>query len=227
MSKSSMPPLISLCILLSIVCIVIFARGKMATKDEINIPAMAVKLTYLEEDELNIPERKVLNMLISCIAPYSSKNNENSILHSQYIKYLKDYLSNPDINLSVEKSNAAIDNIIGLMAIMNLEKVYEIKNMSLDGKIVAIMFTMKIYQQCGLSLVYNFQGDIIQITDVVGNELYDYVKSAKQMKIRLSALVIILVVMLILFHICKVIAKKNQLFMKVGMFDGFTEKEFA
>lgn len=227
MSKGSMPPPISLCILLIIVCIVIFGRGRMATKDETNIPAMTIKLTYLEEDELNISEKEVLNMLIRCIYPFLDKKNDKSILHNIYIKYLKDYLSSPGINLTVEKSNAAIDYIIGLMSIMNLEKAHELRNMSLDGKIVAIMLSEKIYQQCGLSLVYNLQGDIIQITDEAGNPLYDYVNSGEQMKIRFNVLAFVLLVIMLLFNVCKIIAKKNQLFMKVGKYDGFTEKEFA
>jgi len=219
MSKRKMPPLLTICILFAIVCIVVIARGKLTTNEEKSIPALTNDIVLLENDELSTSERVVITSLLSGVELIDSQQDVKDNNYRMYVNYLKEYLSSSGVDLSTTNANKVVDDIKGINAIISLEKESNFMKMSLDGRGVAIHIFEKVYQLCGLKLVYNMQGTIIRISDVLGNFIYVKDIPVTRAGFQFNALVMTIVVLAALYSLCIMIAKKNQLFMKEEVYN--------
>lgn len=226
MSKHIMPPLISVCVLFFIVCIEIVA-GSLGTKDDISIPVISGNNEISENSELNESEKVILNMLSSRILLKDTKSITADNEYTIYVKYLHNYLSSTGVTLSSSKAYEALNKIIELNAIINIEHVSSFNKMSVDGKELALNLAQKIYDLCGLKLNYDIHGNINQILDQSGNFIYQNENTVQNTGIQFKALMITLVVIMILLGLCILIARKNQLFIKEVTYDGFKEEGFV
>lgn len=220
-----MPPLLSICMLFTIVCIGVIA-GRVNTKDEISIPTISANDQILKNKQLNESEKVIVSLLTSNNNKTDIKKNKDSEFEL-YVKNLQEYLSKTEVSIKKEQGNIAARKIVEMNGIMDLEKEKDIKNMSLDSKEIVINLSKEIYEACGLNVTYNLKGEIIRIYDKTGKFLYLNESQINQSGFQFDALMITIVVMVLLLFICIVIAKKHQLYMKDVRYDGFNEERFA
>ncbi len=231
MSKRIMLPFITMCAIIAVMCIETLAGG-LSTKDEISIPALSgstgsIYTELIEDKELNEPEKVILNLLTSESDSQESEELTDSIGYGAYVKYLHNYLSSSGVTLSSSKAYEALNKIIELKAVINIEQESSFNKMSVDGRELAINLSQEIYDACGLKLSCDIQGNITCISDKAGNLIYLNPKTIQNAGIRLDALMITLAVIMVLLGICIIIARKNQLFKKEEAYDGFQEEGFV
>lgn len=200
-------------------------------KQEINIPAISISQEFNEDKQLNESEKLVLSLLTAVFpSPDSSHPKKNGSL-GIYEEYLQRYLSSSETRLTSSKTREVLNKIMELEAVLNLEKVNNYNEMSVDGRELAIKISKEIYKACNLKVYYNMQGSITRITDQADNLLYlnpDTLQhTVRDNGIRLDILIITLSVLCILFLLCVMIARKNQLFKKEVGYDGFKEEGFV
>jgi uncharacterized membrane protein len=220
-----MPPLLSICILFTIVCIGVIA-GRVTTKEEFSIETISANDQILENKQLNESEKVILSLLTSNNNEADTKVSKDSE-YEIYVKNLQEYLSKTEVSLTKEQGNIAARKIVEMNGIMDLEKENDIRKMSLDSREIAISLSKEIYETCGLKLTYNLKGEIIRIYDKAGKFHYLNESQINQSGFQFDALMITLVVIVSLLFICVFIAKKHQLYMKDVRYDGFNEERYA
>lgn len=213
MRKSSTLSIITIGVVFAIIGIVVIARGSIATNDKISIPALQMYSELYEDEELSESERTILNLLSSGEKTLKNNQKKESYIQRTYVKYLKDYFCRPEIDLSKTCTSEVEKIIVHMFAVMNVEKETDLNKMSLDGRGVVLQLFEQLYKLCGLKLVHNLRGNIIQISDISGNFIYSY-RPVNPVRIHLKELIILLTAMTGLFSLVVIIARKNQLFMK-------------
>lgn len=211
MSKEKIPPLMTICIILIVVCITVITRGSLNSNDEKSIPAIAVNTETLAGDMQFNQGLVQQNMPIALME----------------FQYLKNYLHSNQVSLTKDQLNEFTVKITCINAIMDREKASDISQLSLDARELIVLITEQTYDLFGLKLSHNIHGDILRISDKNGLTIFVNHILANQVSFQLKILIIAVVALLILLFICLVIAKKNQLFMKDGVYSGLHEKKFA
>lgn len=102
MSKSGTLPIITICIIVTIICMVVIARGSFAANDKFSIPAMQNYNEILFGDELNESERAILIMLIK---------GDKLLLYGQKKETLKSNLSGNIIKILDSKGHIIYENV--------------------------------------------------------------------------------------------------------------------
>lgn len=228
MNKYSILPVITISFLIAIFAIVIIAKGSLKTYDEISIPVLSSNQEQLlDNEELNTSERSILSKLMSGIEWFDDQQVLDSSINSTYIKYLKEYLSKPGIDLDIMIASEVEDQIKSLYSIMYMEKQSNFKHMSVDGRGVAIYLSKQIYELCGLNISFGMEGDIVQISEGTGNVMYNKEKSKNQVDFQLNTLLITFGCVIMLLSICIIISKKNHLFLKEDYYEEYEEKKYA
>jgi len=226
--KRTMPPILTISILIVIVSFVMIARGFVHTNyEKASVPTLSSDTLINNDTELNTSEREILTMLSSVIKlPYQV--NQGNMINSIYNTTLLEHLRSSDVYLTSTQAQHVKDKITDLQGIISFEENSDFSKMSLDGRKVIIYISEQIYELCGLKLVLNMEGVIEQISDLSGNIIYTNVAaSAGQESFQVNALVITLLFISTLFGISIIIAKKNQLFIKEVACDEFDEERFA
>jgi len=195
-------------------------------QEEVSIPAFSNNIVISDEKELNTPEQEILSMLSSSNMLPNYNNQENTT-NSIFYKTLQEYLSSSEVYLRSNKVHQIEEKIMDLQEIMSSEGETDFTKMSLEGKKVAIYISEQIYEQCNLKLVLNMEGNIEEISESSGDIIYTKYTPVSQDGFQIKVLIIILASMTTLLSICIIIAKKNQLFMKEVVYDGFDEERFA
>lgn len=226
--KSTMPPILTISILILIISFVMIARGLIQTSyDKVSIPTQSSDSIINDDKELNTSEREVLTMLSSVIKLPDQVNQGNTI-NSIYNAALHKYLRSSDVYLTSTQARQVKDKIIDMQGIISFEGKSDFSLISLEGRKVIIYISEQIYELCGLKLVLNMEGIIEQISDLSGNIIYtNLAASTVPESFQMNALVLTLLFIATLFGICTIIAKKNQLFIKEVAYDGFEEERFA
>lgn len=201
---------ITIFVLLIIACIVITIKFSLLNNAD-KITEEYTSKVHIEDDNLNETENAILNILIDTA---STSNIQSTTLSETYYTYLKSYLESTKVQLEPETLYQLEDNMKDITAIISLEKVSNIKSMSLDSREIVLSITKQIYKTCGLKIVFNLQGDIQKISDINGNYLDLGESLFEQEFFDFPIFLSVLFVVLFLFHICLRIAKKNQLFIK-------------
>ena len=99
--------------------------------------------------------------------------------------------------------------------------------MSIEGRKFIIHIYEEIYNLCGLNITFDAESNIEKIVDQSGAVIYQNTGAQSQPQIHIDALIITSTFILVLITLCFIIARKNQLFIKGGRYDGFDEKEYA
>jgi len=225
--NNTMLPILTIGILIIIISFVVIARGLFNTRYEGgSIPAQSSNSIISDETNLNASEREVLTMISSVIKLPDQIDQGNNIYYIYYPTLLK-YLSNSEVYLTSNQAQQVRDKIISMHEIMSYEGETDFAKMSLDGRKVFIYLSEQIYELCGLKTVSTMEGDIEKISDVSGNIVYAKKTPVSQVGLQVNALIIIVATMVTLLIICIIIAKKNQLFIKEVIYDGFDKERFA
>jgi hypothetical protein len=199
---------------------IFFMVERKVTNETIAVSAMSPG-TQNTIDKTNISKAEVLK-LIDKIKLSGGKNNSEFT----YKNYLKEYLQQ-DIYLTSEVSAKLSEELLQLINLLEMENKTDLKTMSLDSRELGIHLLQDIYKTCGLKLYADYFGQVVKITDTKGNLLYQEKETTGQEQFRLKALLCILILLLTLFVICILLAKKNQLYRKEGTFDVQKKEGYA
>ncbi len=225
--KGSMPPILTLSIVIFIVGFILIARWLFNTyQEEVSIPSFSHSIMISDEKELSRSEQEVISLL-SSISMLSKDNNQVNMMDSIFYKTLQEYLSSSEVYLTSKQVLQIERNLINLQEILNSEGKTDFAKMSLEGKKVAIFLTEQIYELCNLKLELDMEGNIEKITDSSDNIIFSNRAPVSHHGIQVNKLIFTLTSMAILLSICIAIAKKNHLFMKEVEYDGFDEERFA
>ncbi|HWT26726.1 MAG TPA: hypothetical protein VN131_02200 [Mobilitalea sp.] len=222
----AMPTLLTIGILVVIISFISITKVSLgAYHDKPEQPIVMDNSAFTYNEGLNTSEQDILTLLHSVInSPVPDEGNHNVSL---YYNSLQLYLSSSKTNISPETAIQVKDTIIKLQDIIEIENKSDITKMSFDGRKIAIYLLERIYDLCNLNIVYNSAGDIERISNQTGKIIYNNGVPLTTMGYNLDALVITLVTIVILLGCCILIAKKNQLFSKDVIYDGFDEEGFA
>ncbi len=225
--KCMMPPIFSMGIMLLLICFTVTARGVIHTNyEQTNITAATEDNPALAAKGLNQAEVKILDTLWRT-AGMNAQTGHDRTFFGSYYSILKNYLSNETVNIKEDSTGNILKQLADLQDIINYEGKTDMKDMSLDSKKMAFYITEQVYKACGLTLEINQEDNIGKVSDAYGKVLYKYDLVAQKPVFQVNALVITLTAAAALLGICIMIAKKNQLFGKEVVYDGFDEKGFA
>jgi hypothetical protein len=193
---------------------------------ETNIPLILNSDFEAGNSELNTSERRILLMLHD-INPMLNPTEQNETMYSIYYTTLRDYFSNMEVDIKTSLALQVEDQIRDLQELVKIENVSDIMQMSLDGRNIAITITEQIYKLCGLKLEFSLEGYIATISNTLGNRIYTYTSPSNQEYLHIEAFLITISIIGTLFCLCLLFAKKNNLFIKDVIYDGFDEERFA
>jgi hypothetical protein len=220
-------PILTTCILILIVSFVSVTKVVISQKQvEINIPPMLNSDFESGNSELNTSERKILSMLHD-INPTLHLSEQIETMYTIYYATLRDYFSNMEVDINTYLANKVENKIADLQELMSIENVDDITRMSLDGRNIAITITEQIYKLCGLKIEYSLEGHIGTISNIEGKTIYTYTSPSSQEYLHIEAFLITISIIVTLFCLCLLFAKKNNLFIKDVIYDGFDEERFA
>lgn len=225
MKKSSMLPGITLGILLCIICFSVTLRGSSAAKDELSIPVLQKYAELSNNSNLNKSEKLVLISLLN-EENIIDKQADGKAVESTYANYLSNYFRRSGINLSSTSAQKALRKIKDIENVTKVEGNRELSKMTIVGRGLVINLLEQLYEICGVKLVHNLKGEIVEVTESSGNYVYLSAKKMNQTDFRISDLIIILSAITTLFITCFMIAKKNRLFIRGEDFNECNEKGF-
>jgi hypothetical protein len=199
-------------------------------------PATKEKMVFYTTDDMEDVDyldktnqsEKIITMLssgITTVSNYTSNKEDGDF--PVYVKALSDYLISSEQNLSKTKEQQITSKITDLLNLMMLEKKVSFKNMSLDGRDLAVQLAEEIYELCGLEISYDFYGNIVRISDQADHMIYQKSSAYGKNQFHLSKFLFILLVIALLFGNCIVITINNQLFNKGVGYERFKKKGLA
>lgn len=200
---------------------------KLVLKSKNNAPVITNEISIPVNLNMNPIENEIFSMILAnevVIPNYDRKDNK---LHNIYIQVLARQLSSNQIDLG----ELQLENVKGLISQLNNtisnDDRNNTNNMSFISKCVISSVAQNIYEQCGLTLDYNLDGEIQQVKDTNGNIMYEISKNKVNSGVQWNLLFAVILICFILISICIIISKRNQLFKKGGFYHGFKENEFA
>ncbi|WMJ85791.1 hypothetical protein [Anaerocolumna sp. MB42-C2] len=226
MLKQTAPALISIGMLIITLSMLIVA-GRLKTKDETGVPMMTNTGTVSQEENINTTEKTILTVLENSFSQAGGQKNMAGNEYDTYIKQLDHYFKNPDVNLAKTKLTEVTNKVSQLIALMKLEQESDFTKMSFDGRELALRLSSEIYNICGLKLSFGTQGNIMEVEDLSGKIVYENEKTAQQPEFQWNALLLSVGFIFFLLLVNVMIAKKHQLFVKDGTYNGFNEEGYA
>ncbi len=215
-------------ILLGICMIIIVARLIVNDQESNkNIPVISKEVFLSEAEGFNPLEQLILEMMVRQYGGAEPTNAENGNIEYLYYECLKECFSRCDYNpskkdlMELENLIQARDDIIGLEQEVNLGK------MSLDARDLMIYIDKRIYELCGMYIIFTADSQIEQIWEGSGVILYQQASKPQQSPFHLEALLIVMITIFVLMVICILVSRKNKIFIREVDFGGFDEKEYA
>ena len=144
-----------------------------------------------------------------------------------YLIYLNEYLRTTDVNLSTDDESSKEHLLLELETIAKLEKENSIKNMSMDGREIAISLLKNIYDIYGISISFGLDGDIQNVNDPLGNSIYNNIEETLKTGFQVIHLTIVICINLILLGLSILIGRKSKISVKDGDIYGLDEKRYA
>lgn len=225
--RLSMILYLTIIIMVAITSIITISRRSIEAKEAMSIQLVNESQIINSSSELNEAESKVLALLAQTPKITNSSSKDYRNLSVIYYENLRKYLSSRGVNLEFVRVKEVEDFIQGNNELLLLETESDINKMSYEGRKLVIYIYQEIYQCCGLDITFNADNEITTITSLSGQLIYQDKSMQLQAQLNENALVITLSIILSMTALCALIAKKNQLFIKGGKYNGFDEKEFA
>lgn len=218
--------IITVCFFLTSACFTVITRAGLKTKEEKNIPAISSNISLLEEEGVDGTAGRALTILCKVMA-LPGQTGQTPAGEPDYYNLLKEYISKPVLPMTLAKTDQMEDKIEALQDIIDYEENSDFTKMSIDGRRIAIYISKQIFELCGLRLDFSMEGRIEAISDLTGDNIYAKDVSVSKNSIHINALIITVSSLIILLIICIIIARRNQLFVKEVVYDGFDEERFA
>lgn len=156
---------------------------------------------------------------------YNVTNNMYKL--DSYLIYLQEYLRTSEVNLTVEDVNRKEYLQQELISIANIEKENNIRNMTIDGREIAISLLNNIYAVYGMNISFGLDGEIQKVNDPLGNMIYHNVEHTLQAKNQIINFSIIICIGLLLIGLSVYIGKKSKIIIKDVEIYGLDKKKYA
>lgn len=211
--------------LISITGFTVFTKAALKESISDDTPVTDVGITLPDAGALSEPKRIILKALYS-IYP-AGEGTDPGKEAPDYVKHLKEYIIKPETVIDHSNAVKAADKLKMLESIINYEKSTDIGKMSVDGSRVALRLLEQAYEFCGLIPSFGADNRIETIKDISGSIIYDEALKVKNIPVHTAGIAAICIILPALLLPCLSIAKKNRLFVKEVITDGFDKKEYA
>lgn len=224
--KENITVLISMTLLLLLVILSLATISRVSIKAD-TVETISLRKFYLHNGNYNDSEQYVLSMLEGIPELTNNKGSGHIKWSEAHINHISKYFEKENIELDKEKLDEISDAIKGSYEILKYEQKRDINRISIDGRNMIIHLYKNIFKSCGLNITYDIMNNIVRIGDKNGKLIYQKDNEPSYQPIHIVALLLTLTLILILAVICLYIAKKNQIFIKGGIYDGSDEKKYA
>jgi hypothetical protein len=218
--------LMTIIVLVAITGVVTISKKSIEIINSVEQSDNSRRFDFASNQNLNTYEMRILNLLSRAHGEGDSTES-NDQLDDIYLYSLEQHFNTSKMNLTHSQANEIEALIQGKSELVRYEMDKDINQMSLEGRNLILYMDREIYQLCGLRITFDTDNTIDKITEQSGNIVYEKQQSSQPIKVHLEILIIVLALILSLIVLCMVFAKKKQLFIKGGRFNGFDEKEYA
>lgn len=213
--------MIPLCIIFVTLASAILA-GSMSANKLSNIENTEVLASKASENEvLTKAKSRILNLIDTNLSE-SSKHNREALRSG-----IQNHMEKSDKGKGQKFRILLEHRLEDLQEIIDIEQQEGFREMSLDARIPATNILSDICAQYGIRVAYDLNGDIVMLKGMSGENIYKNEMVMDGQNIRLEFLIGALAAILGLIIICIYVAKKKQLFIKDGMYDGYNKEGFA
>lgn len=174
----------------------------------------------------SISKQALWSMLTEVLKP-SDKEGRKKSQASIYCNTLEKHLNNNTIILTSSQAAVIKEKLLKIQEILSGEMQTDYTRLSLDGKKIVFCLMGQIYEIYGLHLEGNTECTIVKVCDTSANTLYSNSAAESLPSIQWYALAAVIICIIVLFIICRLVARRNQLFHKEEIYDGFDKKKFA
>lgn len=183
--------------------------------------------TLSKNGRINQQEINILNMLIHNIDfAGAGKNESREEGNADYESFLIQYFGLNNVNLSTQAWEQVEAKIKERNNLLELENKSSMKELSADGKEIAVGLTKDIFSVCGLSAGFNLSGELVSLSDRTGSLSLMDGKTYKQ-HINSGVLLLVISIVGILQVICYILSRKSRIMIKDVKYNGFHKEEFA
>jgi hypothetical protein len=219
---------ITIIVIFAVVCVIAISRKSMEKRSDEAAAVFSAQNGPDFEGAYNETELQILKLLADSPRLTNSIGSglDNSWSLTHYYT-LADYFNRCDIILNSHDVDRIGKLIRGETEILQFETVPDLNRISLDGRKFILYIYEEIYNLCGLNITFDSENNIGKITEENGVVIYQRNVDKNQQVLHPEALFITVFLIISLTALCFIIAKKNQLFIKGGRYDGFDEKEYA
>ncbi|MHB8128931.1 MAG: hypothetical protein ACYDEX_08030 [Mobilitalea sp.] len=221
-----MPPIITVIIILIILSTISVTR-EVLKSDKVSAARKSDNNTeQFIEANLNDNGKEIISILLGGTKISDVKLNQNQYTYYIFINCLKNQMTGSKMVLGSTQYEEMKNKASELINIMNMEGNKDFTKMSLDGRAVAIDIARQIYEISGLRMDITMKGEIEQILDQSGNEIYNRNDLQLSSNFQIYALLITLSTIFILLGIIFYVSKKNFNREEVA-YHGFNKKRYA
>lgn len=215
---------IKLCIPLAIIIVTLTSAvvAGIINGDKLNqygrVEVFAQTETY--QEVLTQSKPLILSIINSNISE-SAKTDKALILDG-----IETHMAQFDKGKNQDFKNSLEYKLQDLSEIINIENKELFEDMSLDAKIPAMKLLANICEEYGITITYNLEGRIVKISELSGTDIYVN-EMMKDNEVSPVAFIFTLGLIICFITFCIYIARKKQLFIKDGMYDGYNKEGFA
>ncbi len=177
--------------------------------------------TPSKQEVLTKAKPRILNIIDSNISDSTKYNKDTVRIELQ--NYMEQYDKGKDQEFRILLERKLQD----LQEIIHMEQKEYFREMSLDARTPATKILTDICEQYGMGITYGVNGDIVMLRGMSGEYIFENEMAMESPDLRLEVLLGIMIAITGFIIICIYIAKKKQLFIKDGIYDGYNKEGFA
>lgn len=197
-------------------------RSEAVAEEAVSTKALSINDENYNEDELYILD--MLGKIPELINSSGSRIVNWSLEHKMR---LAEYFEKEEIKLDEEKLAKLDEYIQGCKEILMLEQERDLGKISVDGRNMMIYLYKNIYKLFGLNISYDITQNIEEIYSENGTVIYRNTDEKVRQPVHMEVLIITLIILIIFICLCFYIARKNQIIVKDGEYNGYDEKKYA
>jgi hypothetical protein len=225
MKRCSLLPIVTLAVFLIITGLAMILRGSLTAKDKPGIFNLQNEKTLQSSSYLDESEKLILASMLGAEESLGIQT-DGEVEKSIYTKYLDILFCRTQVPLSKETANKVLEKINDIEKIAGTEDRRSLNKIALPGRGLIINLLEQIYDLCGIKLVHNLKGDVVEISDGHGDYMYTVSAKIGRKEFYGGEFIFILFTISILFSLCFIMAKKYHLFTRGEEYDEFNEKGF-
>jgi hypothetical protein len=227
LKKKTMPQVFMIGVFAILIAFILIAKGLVHNSyKEVSVLALSENYQITAQKGLSETEQGILALLKDVLKP-ADREGRKEMQSSVYYNTLEDFFCSEKVEISTDQAAAVNEKIMKINAILTEEGKTDYTRLSMDARNAVLYLLEQVYEGCGLKLSDNMEGTITKITDLSGNILYSQASREQQSGFQWDVMAVIIAFNVLLFIICRLIARKNQLFNKEESYDGFDEEKFA